>query len=77
MSRSAFAARFTKLVGEPPLQYLARWRMTRATRLLTSGRQSISAVADQVGYSSPVAFAKAFARFQGVGPGAYRRADRA
>jgi len=76
MSRSAFAARFAKLVGEPPLQYLTRWRMTTAARLLGSGAMSIPAVAEQVGYSSPIAFPKAFTRFTGVGPGAYRRANR-
>ncbi|MGH7471394.1 MAG: cupin domain-containing protein [Longimicrobiales bacterium] len=75
-SRSAFAARFTKLVGEPPLQYLARWRMTKAALLLSTSENSVAAVADQVGYANPVAFTKAFSRFQGVGPGAYRRAHR-
>jgi AraC-like DNA-binding protein len=76
MSRSAFAARFSKLVGEPPLQYLARWRMTRAALLLSTSEKSVAAVADEVGYANPVAFTKAFSRFQGVGPGAYRRAHR-
>ncbi len=76
MSRSAFAARFTQLVGEPPLQYLARWRMTLAGRLLANSDLGVGAVAEHVGYANPVAFAKAFARFQGVGPGGYRRAHR-
>ncbi len=76
MSRSAFAARFTRLVGEPPLQYLARWRMTKAALLLSTGEQSIAQVAEQAGYANPVAFTKAFSRLQGVGPGAYRRAHR-
>jgi AraC-like DNA-binding protein len=76
MSRSAFAARFTTLVGEPPLQYLARWRMTIAARLLREGQLSVAAVADRVGYANPVAFTKAFARVQGVGPGAFRRRER-
>jgi AraC-like DNA-binding protein len=76
MSRSAFAARFTKLVGEPPLQYLARWRMTRAALLLGAGQLSVAAVAEKVGYANAVAFTKAFSRIQGVGPGAYRKAHR-
>jgi AraC-like DNA-binding protein len=76
MSRSAFAARFAQLVGEPPLQYLARWRMTRAARLLRDGQLSVAAVAEQVGYANPAAFTKAFARVQGVGPGAFRRRER-
>lgn len=73
MSRSAFAARFTELVGEPPMQYLAEWRMTRAGRLLREG-MSVACVAQQVGYANPAAFSKAFARVRGMGPGAWRRA---
>jgi AraC-like DNA-binding protein len=77
MSRSAFAARLRTLVGEPPMQYLARWRMTQAARLLASGGLSIPSVGGQVGYSNPVAFAKAFKRFHGVGPSAWRNAGAA
>ena len=76
MSRSAFAARFTELVGEPPLQYLARWRMTIAAQRLRDDNAGIADVAEAVGYANPVAFSKAFARLQGVGPGAFRRAQR-
>jgi AraC-like DNA-binding protein len=75
MSRSAFAARFGELVGEPPLQYLARWRMTRAEQLLREG-MSVARVAEQVGYGNPVAFSKAFARLRGMGPGTVRRMQR-
>jgi AraC-like DNA-binding protein len=73
MSRSAFAPRFTDLVGEPPLQYLARWRMTIAAQRLREDKAGIAAVAEAVGYANPVAFSKAFARIQGVGPGTFRR----
>jgi AraC-like DNA-binding protein len=73
MSRSAFAARFTELVGEPPLQYLARWRMTLAAQRLREDDGAIAAVAEAVGYANPVAFSKAFTRLQGVGPGTFRR----
>jgi AraC-like DNA-binding protein len=76
MSRSAFAARFTELVGQPPLQYLARWRMTLAAQRLREGETGIADVAQSVGYANPVAFSKAFARLQGVGPGAFRRRER-
>jgi AraC-like DNA-binding protein len=75
MSRSAFAARFTDLVGEPPLQYLANWRMTRAEQLLREGA-SVARVAEQVGYANAVAFSKAFARLRGTGPGTVRRQHR-
>jgi AraC-like DNA-binding protein len=76
MSRSAFAARFSELVGEPPLQYLARWRMTLAAQRLREDDVVIADVAEAVGYGNPVAFSKAFARMQGVGPGTFRREAR-
>lgn len=73
MSRSAFAGRFAHLVGEPPLTYLTRWRMDKAARLLRSGYASIGEVAARVGYDAEAAFSKAFKRWTGVAPGAYRR----
>jgi AraC-like DNA-binding protein len=75
MSRSAFAARFAQLVGEPPLQYLAQWRMTRAEQLLREGT-SVACVAQKVGYANPAAFSKAFSRLRGTGPGTVRRGSR-
>lgn len=73
MSRSAFAARFTDLVREPPLTYLTRWRMARATRLLRAGSATVAEVAAHVGYEAEAAFSKAFKRWTGQAPGAYRR----
>lgn len=72
LSRSGFAARFTALVGEPPLQYLARWRMGRAAELLRDTRHRIAEVAQQVGYESVPSFNKAFRKWQGVSPSAFR-----
>jgi AraC-like DNA-binding protein len=72
MSRSPFAARFTALVGEPPLAYLTRWRMHLAQSLLQSDSLSVSEVAGRVGYESAAAFSKAFKRRFGQAPGAYR-----
>lgn len=74
MSRSRFASRFAQLVGQPPLEYLAHWRMQKACHLLRTTRASLKEVAAQVGYESASAFSKAFARSRGVTPGAYRRA---
>jgi len=76
LSRAAFARRFTGLVGEPPLAYLTRWRMTTAAGLLRHSDTPISVVGDQVGYSSESAFAKAFKRAYGLPPGQYRRRAR-
>jgi AraC-like DNA-binding protein len=73
LSRAAFARRFAALVGEPPLAYLTRWRMTTAGRLLRETRDPLSAVAERTGYTSEFAFAKAFKREFGVAPGGYRK----
>lgn len=77
LSRSGFAARFQALVGEPPLRYLTQWRVLRAATLLTETVDSVDSIAERLGYVSGPAFQKAFKRWQGVGPGAYRRAARA
>ncbi|MCM3885544.1 AraC family transcriptional regulator [Frankia sp. R82] len=76
LTRATFARRFTALVGEPPLTYLTRWRLTTAARLLRQRDLPLSAVAHHVGYTSEFAFAKAFKREYGLAPGAYRRLAR-
>ncbi|MBC9716515.1 AraC family transcriptional regulator [Streptomyces sp. TRM66268-LWL] len=77
LSRAAFAKRFTELVGEPPMAYLTRWRMTTAARLLRESEAPLAAVAARTGYGSEYAFAKAFKREYGRAPGGYRRELRA
>jgi AraC-like DNA-binding protein len=72
LSRSAFSARFTRLVGEPPITYLTRWRMHRATRLLKDNVE-IEKIAELLGYESGVAFHKAFKREVGMPPARYRK----
>jgi len=73
MSRSIFAAKFSSLVGEPPLTYLTRWRLWQASRLLAEGDFSVGETALRVGYESEAAFSKAFKRYFGQSPLAYRR----
>jgi AraC-like DNA-binding protein len=72
LSRTAFSARFTKLVGEPPMTYLTRWRMLRATRLLKND-VGMETVAELLGYESEAAFRKAFKREIGIPPAQYRK----
>jgi AraC-like DNA-binding protein len=76
LGRAAFAARFTKLVGESPMHYLTRWRMQVAGEMLRSGTTTIDAIAQELGYYSRASFANAFKRHMGLGTGAYRRAAR-
>jgi AraC-like DNA-binding protein len=73
MSRSAFAARFTELVGEPPMRYVGRARMRHAANLLTTTTVAIKQIARRVGYESEAAFSNAFKRNYGESPAGYRR----
>ncbi|MBC7809813.1 MAG: AraC family transcriptional regulator [Burkholderiales bacterium] len=72
LSRSAFSARFTEMVGEPPMTYLTRWRMLRATRLLKN-EVRMEVIAHVLGYESEAAFRKAFKREIGIPPAQYRK----
>lgn len=72
LSRPVFSARFTRLVGEPPIKYLTRWRMHRATRLLKNDVE-VEKIATLLGYESEVAFRKAFKREIGIPPARYRK----
>jgi AraC-like DNA-binding protein len=73
MSRSAFAARFTELVGEPAMHYLSRWKMHAALTWLKESDAPLSQLASKLGYESEAAFSRAFKRLMGVSPGAARR----
>lgn len=73
MSRSAFSARFTSMVGESPMRYLARWRMRAAHDALRSADVTVAELAKRSGYQSEAAFARAFKRMLGVSPGSVRR----
>ena len=76
LSRSAFAERFTSFVGIPVIQYLARWRLTVAARLLEDKNVSIEQAGTEVGYESEAAFNRAFKKFVGTTPGAWRKGRR-
>src|SRR3954453_7786302 len=73
MSRSAFAARFTALVGEPAMAYVTRWRVEVAVAPLRDGRAARGERAGRPGYRSEAAFARAFKRQTGMPPGAVPR----
>jgi AraC-like DNA-binding protein len=73
VSRTVLAARFNHLLGEPPLAYLARWRLQLGARLLETGDDSVLQVALTVGYQSEAAFNRAFKREFEVPPARYRR----
>lgn len=73
VSRSVLAERFTAMVGQPPMQYLANWRMQQAASLLLNGVDTVASTASRVGYESEAAFSRAFKKIVGVPPGQWRR----
>jgi len=68
VSRSTFAARFRKVVGLGPIDYLLRWRMALAKEALRKGHQTVSQIAYAIGFQSPSAFSTAFTRAVGCAP---------
>ena len=76
LSRSAFSTKFKLLVGEPPMQYLTRVRLTKAATLLRTHPATLVEIALSIGYVSEVALSKAFKRYFGMAPGAYRQGRR-
>jgi AraC-like DNA-binding protein len=68
MSRSVFALRFRETVGATSMEYLTRWRMLLAADRLKNSSESLSAIAQSLGYQSESAFGKAFRRVMGCSP---------
>ena len=75
VSRSVLADRFSEMVGQPPMHYLAMWRMQLASRLLLEGG-AVAEVATAIGYESEAAFSRAFKKLVGEAPATWRRARR-
>ena len=75
-SRSNLAKRFGDLVGQPPMQYLAKWRIQVAANLLVQTGAKVASIGSEVGYDSEAAFSRAFKKATGLAPGAWRGARR-
>jgi AraC-like DNA-binding protein len=74
VSRSVFADRFTQSVGQPPMKYLAQWRLQLAADLVRTTELGIAEIAGRVGYDSEAAFSRAFKRQFGASPASWRGA---
>jgi len=73
MSRSAFAAKFTTLLGEAPMQYLTWWRMQMARNFILDSCGPLTGIGDRFGYKSDAAFSRTFKKTFGIAPGQLRR----
>lgn len=72
-SRASLSRRFQERVGEPPMTFLKNWRMALAADLLCRPNETVSSVAEKVGYATPFAFSAAFKRVRGLSPQAHRK----
>lgn len=72
-SRASLSRRFQELVGEPPMTFLKNWRMALAADLLCRPNETVSTVAEKVGYATPFAFSAAFKRVRGLSPQEHRK----
>jgi AraC-like DNA-binding protein len=73
-SRASLARRFQERVGESPMTFLRNWRMALAADLLCQPNETVSTVAEKVGYATPFAFSAAFKRVRGISPQNHRAA---
>jgi transcriptional regulator GlxA family with amidase domain len=73
VSRTVLADRFHELLEQPPMHYLARWRMQVATHLLRTTDAPVKEVARRAGYETESAFSRAFKRALGRPPASWRR----
>jgi AraC-like DNA-binding protein len=71
-SRSVLVERFQQFLGEPPLTWLAHWRMQLAAKRLQTTRDTVLQIAADVGYESEAAFNRAFKREFELPPAQYR-----
>jgi AraC-like DNA-binding protein len=71
-SRASLARRFQDLVGEAPMTFLKNWRMALAADLLCQPNETVSSVAEKVGYATPFSFSAAFKRVRGISPNKHR-----
>lgn len=75
LPRSALHERFVQYLGQPPMQYLASWRIQLGARLLRESNRNVATIALDVGYDSEAAFSRAFKRMVSMPPAAWRKAQ--
>jgi transcriptional regulator GlxA family with amidase domain len=73
INRSYLYTLFQNSLGISPQQYLASYRIAKATELLQLTALSVESIAISCGYSDPLVFSKAFRQEKGLSPSQYRK----
>nr|WP_289701818.1 AraC family transcriptional regulator [Enterocloster clostridioformis] len=73
IDRSYLYLLFQKYLNRSPSEYLALFRLTRASELLSTTTLSIESISMSCGYSDPAIFSKAFKRLMKMSPSSYRK----
>ena len=75
LSQSSFSARFKKMTGSAPLNFVRQWRCFVASQLLTSSQASIKQIAQRVGFQSSDVLIRNFRQFHQITPKQYRQIE--
>lgn len=72
MSVSHFSRTFKEEIGEKYVEYITKYRLATAKRLLIETDMKIEEIAERVGYLGSNAFIRIFRKYEGITPGKYR-----
>lgn len=73
ISKSEALRCFHTVLDTTPVDYLIRYRLDMATKMLQSTTDTISTIAGEVGFENPSYFCRAFRKIYGISPAEYRR----
>lgn len=73
LSRSSLSSHFLAMLNQSPIEFVTHVRMTRASDMLKHSRLSLAAIAQEAAYGSEAAFNRAFRKWCGIAPGAFRQ----
>ena len=75
LNRTYFSRLFKEVMGQPPQDYLAHYRISKAVELMRNTNLSIGEIAAMVGYPNQLYFSKVFRKIHGLPPRTWRQED--